>query len=232
MPKEKQRGLFTPFYQADNSSTRAHGGTGLGLAICRQLVTLFHGAIDVFSEEGKGSTFTFTACFQVPPEQPTPALPLSSWQVLLISNLDASMRVVGSHLTTCKIPYKSTTNQAEAAGVLQGEAGKQINCVILDLFSHLEMHTELESCRQLLEQKYLILVGTLHQRPQLLKEFPTATFLPKPVNLRKLVEALNGSSAQPKQKLEKVTSPSRMHFGASPVLIVEGIQVPCLFHYL
>jgi signal transduction histidine kinase len=36
---EKQKMLFTPFYQADSSSTRAHGGTG---TIFRSLIFPFY----------------------------------------------------------------------------------------------------------------------------------------------------------------------------------------------
>ena len=57
IPEDKLEKIFSPFLQADTSTSRQYGGTGLGLSIARQLTELLNGVMIVTSEENVGSRF-------------------------------------------------------------------------------------------------------------------------------------------------------------------------------
>jgi two-component system sensor histidine kinase SenX3 len=58
IPKAEQGRIFERFYRVDAARSRATGGTGLGLAIVKHICANHGGEVTVWSEEGRGSTFT------------------------------------------------------------------------------------------------------------------------------------------------------------------------------
>ncbi len=103
IPPEKQAVIFEAFSQADSSTTRRYGGTGLGLAISAQLVELMGGKISVQSEPGRGSTFHFTARFEV--QQPGMDESPARWRtftdlpVLIVDNNATNRRILEEVIT-------------------------------------------------------------------------------------------------------------------------------------
>jgi signal transduction histidine kinase/DNA-binding response OmpR family regulator/HPt (histidine-containing phosphotransfer) domain-containing protein len=99
IPAEKRQKIFEPFTQADGSMTRKYGGTGLGLTITSQIVQMMGGRIWAESEPGKGSTFHFTAQFDLPKTPTAKVIPaeagrLRNLPVLVVDDNATNRRIL------------------------------------------------------------------------------------------------------------------------------------------
>ena len=65
IPESDQSLIFDRFYRVDKSRSRATGGTGLGLAIASELAKQISGAIQMESEENKGTRFIVTLPYSI-----------------------------------------------------------------------------------------------------------------------------------------------------------------------
>jgi len=137
--KERIGALFSPFVQADGSTTRKYGGTGLGLAISKQLTELMGGAIGVESEEGSGSIFTFTLTFEKQPGdtiQTTPPLSdLNGVKVLVVDDNETNRMLAMTLLNSWGCRPEEAIGGADAVGKLKQafRQGDPFPVAILDM---------------------------------------------------------------------------------------------------
>lgn len=64
IPKEKQANIFDRFTQAHSTTHKLYGGTGVGLSITKDIIELYGGKIEMFSEPGKGTAFNIVIPLQ------------------------------------------------------------------------------------------------------------------------------------------------------------------------
>lgn len=152
--------LFTPFVQADSSTTRRFGGTGLGLSICKRLSELLGGQIEVASEPGVGSSFVVSVAAghtverseaharSEVSEQPLRSMPnpiensknsvekpLKDVNILLAEDGPDNQRLIGHILRHAGATVTIVSNGAEAVQAIAGESelNDGFNVVLMDM---------------------------------------------------------------------------------------------------
>ena len=208
MSAAQTRNLFQPFVQAEAGTTRKYGGTGLGLAISRQLVELMGGEISVSSEQGKGSTFSFTLPCSIAEDQDRhtsttfeePLRHLAGTRVLVCDDNPHARDIFRTQLT--HFGFQATCVSSAEAGfdaLTANDSSNPFDVVLLDYrmpkLNGLDAAQIIRSRLGLQSSPHLILVTAaerqLDAEPEARRR-PISEVLTKPVNSSVLLNVIAG----------------------------------------
>jgi signal transduction histidine kinase/DNA-binding response OmpR family regulator len=240
IPEDKLNSVFQAFTQADTSTTRRYGGTGLGLAISTRLVSLMRGRVWAESRVGEGSTFHFTAHFELAtaraPEPPkiTPAV-VSGTRVLIVDD-NATNRIILEEMTrSWGMQPEVVASAREGIEVLRQarKAGKRVRMVLSDVnMPEVDGLTLTEWIRRDAElADTVVIVLTSGARPEDLQrcdELEVAAHLMKPVKQSELFDAIGmslGTSIPEDEEDEKSRRQREVQLPPLRVLLAEDSMV-------
>lgn len=120
---DKIERLFKAFSQLDSSTTRKYGGTGLGLVISKKLVKLMGGDINVISQPGKGTNFSFTiltseGAHLVETHTDNHLIELDKKKVLVVDDNTTNLQILKKQLENWKLVPVLVESGSEALEIL------------------------------------------------------------------------------------------------------------------
>jgi signal transduction histidine kinase/CheY-like chemotaxis protein/HPt (histidine-containing phosphotransfer) domain-containing protein len=229
---EKLETIFSPFTQADSSTTRKYGGTGLGLTISARLAGMMGGRISATSEIGHGARFCFTVRFEVVdrhveagPKGATDAL--RALKILVVDDNPTNRRILKGILQRweAQITCVEGARQALEELDLAQKSKNPFQLILTDLhmpeMDGFDLATAIHRIPSLASIPIILLTSGAGSRDaQLWRAMGIRSYLYKPVRRRDLLSAILTAT----EHKASTAIPAKATFKDGPVL-QEGLRI-------
>lgn len=231
--------LFTPFTQADASTTRRFGGSGLGLSICKRLVEQMHGEINAESQLEKGSRFWVDIPFEAGPSIPDiTTTPHADKKLMNSTKRLTGLVALIADDSEVNLMVTRQLLESEGAEVLTAENGKilleklaiafhRIHIILTDI--NMPIMDGLTATRAIRKDSRFDGIPVIALTAGILDDERVAAlsagiddFVEKPVHLARLIDVLAPFSA--KTETSYPNRPSQQATEATQLPLIEGID--------
>jgi two-component system, sensor histidine kinase and response regulator len=201
IPPDKLSLIFEKFSQADSSTSRKYGGTGLGLAICKKFVEIMGGAMEVVSNEGEGSEFSFTVVMtrqnDLTGKVFSEEISIESLRILLMDSSKKDRQLLTSYLLSWDYSLVEADDSREGLAILEKEtsSGYSFDLIIFEADSkdmaRFEMAREIRENRTVEDVKILALASHGERGDaSICKEIGIQGYMTKPIKRDHIYRAI------------------------------------------
>lgn len=236
MTPAQQQALFTPFTQADSSTTRRFGGTGLGLSIIQRLTNMMKGKISVSSKLNEGSQFTASVTLATPIRiQQAPLI----GGIIILSSAHSQARVLCKQLAAWKVRFillDSLDSLTEFCAKMPPNMDWLIvDAAMLSAFKLWQANSKNAQCAKVLPKQLAIFGTTAESPPDQDANAEPYPILPKPLLRYELLQLFHGESPAELREAEAPPipfEPLATHSGSILLAEDNAINREVAFHML
>lgn len=215
IPKDTLHKLLQAYEQADSSFSRMEGGLGIGLTIAKKLIELQGGDLRIESEEGKGTTMSFSLFLPVLEDKPSAFVKNpEKLQTAIFLQDKSEEKILCDYLDKFRISYVCLSNLGEL--FVENEK-RRFTHFLLDYDRFLQIKDVPEIAE--MDLSPIVVLDYIRQ----ITDYPGGNFIRRPLWFKGIADAFNGNA--PMSVAESYVKKETIKVNGVRILVVDDNDI-------